>query len=66
MVNPARTAVRSVKNLFNAARGIPAVILANLLLTRKCTQNSYQKVYTELPAVLYPTGTGKFSVYEYG
>lgn len=42
MINPARTAVRSVKNLLHAARGIPAVILANLLLTRRCTQNCLQ------------------------
>ena len=42
MIYPARTAVRSVKNIVNATRGIPAVILANLLLTRRCTQNCLQ------------------------
>ncbi|MBN1294027.1 MAG: radical SAM protein [Candidatus Latescibacteria bacterium] len=35
-------AARSLKNISNVLRGIPAVILANLLLTRRCTQNCLQ------------------------
>ena len=41
-MKPVRIASRSVKNILNVARGIPAVILANLLLTRRCTQNCLQ------------------------
>ncbi|MCE5248840.1 radical SAM protein [bacterium] len=37
-----RTAVRSVKNIANFIRSIPAVVLANILLTRRCTQNCLQ------------------------
>lgn len=40
--NPVTVARRAVRNLANAARGIPAVILANLLLTRRCTQACLQ------------------------
>ena len=35
-------AARSLKNIFNVLRSVPAVILANLLLTRRCTQNCLQ------------------------
>lgn len=34
--------LRFIKNISNAVRGIPAVTLANLLLTRQCTQNCLQ------------------------
>ena len=33
---------RSLKNIANAVRGVPAVMLANLLLTRRCTQRCLQ------------------------
>ena len=41
--------IRSVKNVVNAVRGIPAVVLANLLLTRRCTQRCLQCSIPENP-----------------
>ncbi|MFC1562158.1 radical SAM/SPASM domain-containing protein [candidate division KSB1 bacterium] len=35
-------AVKSAKNIFNAVRRIPAVMIANVLVTRKCSQKCLQ------------------------
>lgn len=52
-MHPLKTSRRFIRNITNAVRGVPAVVLANILLTRRCTQRCRQCTIPQNPGDNY-------------